>query len=450
VAAAECEVCPLSQHLECRGGLLIWAPTAWYNIGEWKEISTDKTRFGWESNELEWNNEIFTHITEESEVHTCFNEIACLYPNGDTSKTECNEAQGYYGPLCGACDKHRNYYRNGYVCSKCLTVREDIIILSVTFIVVMVIIIYVAACHSTNRRLGENGSIIRRIAYSYVQMLGMLGIFKARGTKIFYEAIGKASETVGGGLMLALPMKCLLESQIYGSFVFQNLLPLFAFIIVAVVMIPTKIWRRMMIKRSIQKDAKLYGRFKRFAAVADGTATWEVVDFVPPRFEPRINCYKCAGGLTNTIALMVPCCRQTPSEGYIENAQRDFEGKPALAPTHRPFCDVQERTMSGCPRYALLGCCTCKGCRIPMTKEEQGAWRAERAVRMQRLDFKSNRRLVAIMVLVMYSLFPSLVRSAASIFNCVRASYLRVVPDLLSMCAHLPPSPSLSLPLPSL
>ena len=71
--------------------------------------------------------------------------------------------------------------------------------------------------------------------------------------------------------------------------------------------------------------------------------------------------------------------------------------------------------MGGCPRFTLLAC---KCCRVKMTEEEQGTWRAERAVKMMRLPFKPNRRMIAVMVLVMYSLFPSLVRSAASIFNC--------------------------------
>ena len=277
--AAECEVCPKSQHLDCRNGLLVWAPNAWYNVGKWETIGlqTTKLGIGGAQDVLHWNNDSFTHITEASKIFTCFNDISCLYPisgannESDKSRIVCNEALGYYGPLCGACDKHRNYYRNGYVCSKCKPTEEDIWTMTIIFAVVLVLIIYIAGCHNTKRRLGENGSIVRRIAYSYVQMLGMLGIFKARGTKIFYEAIGKASEAVGGGIMLALPMKCLLETQIYGSFVFQMCLPLFAFIAVAIVMIPTTIIQRARTKVAIKKDEKRYARFKRFAAILDGT-----------------------------------------------------------------------------------------------------------------------------------------------------------------------------------
>ena len=58
-------------------------------------------------------------------------------------------------------------------------------------------------------------------------MVGVLGIFKARGTKVFNDVIGKASEVGGGSVTSILPIKCLLSanSDIYGSFLLNMALP---------------------------------------------------------------------------------------------------------------------------------------------------------------------------------------------------------------------------------
>ena len=35
-----CTQCPLSRLLECRGGVLEWSPTAWYDLGAWADDGT--------------------------------------------------------------------------------------------------------------------------------------------------------------------------------------------------------------------------------------------------------------------------------------------------------------------------------------------------------------------------------------------------------------------------
>ena len=56
---------------------------------------------------------------------------------------------------------------------------------------------------------------------SFCQMLTVLGVFKARGTALFNELVQRPAAIVGGGVSSALPLKCLLNSQIYGSFLLE-------------------------------------------------------------------------------------------------------------------------------------------------------------------------------------------------------------------------------------
>ena len=53
-----------------------------------------------------------------------------------------------------------------------------------------------------------------------------------------------------------------------------------------------------------------------------------------------------------------------------------------------------------------------------MKEEERRTWRSKEALHDQKKHFKPLRRFVAVMVLVMYSLYPTLVASIASLFSC--------------------------------
>ena len=55
-------------------------------------------------------------------------------------------------------------------------------------------------------------------------MLGVLGIFKAKGTATFNEIASRPAEVVGGSVTSMLPIKCALQSQIYGPFLLTMLL----------------------------------------------------------------------------------------------------------------------------------------------------------------------------------------------------------------------------------
>ena len=75
-------------------------------------------------------------------------------------------------------------------------------------------------------------------------MLGVLGIFKAKGTAVFNDVASRPSEIVGGSFTSLLPIKCALNSQIYGPFILNMSAPPAALIAAAVLMIPKYLLER--------------------------------------------------------------------------------------------------------------------------------------------------------------------------------------------------------------
>ena len=62
-------------------------------------------------------------------------------------------------------------------------------------------------------------------------MLGVLGIFKAKGTTVFNELASRPAEVVGGSITSMLAFKCVMSSQIYGPFILTMMLP---FLLIAI------------------------------------------------------------------------------------------------------------------------------------------------------------------------------------------------------------------------
>ena len=85
----------------------------------------------------------------------------------------------------------------------------------------------------------STGATVQKLGVSHVQMLGVLGIFKAKGTQVFNEIMSRPSEIVGGSVSSLLPIKCALGSQIYGTFLLNMALPPIVLAVAALIMIPT-------------------------------------------------------------------------------------------------------------------------------------------------------------------------------------------------------------------
>ena len=251
-------------------------------------------------------------------------------------------------------------------------------------------------------------------------MLGVLGIFKARGTQVFNKTISESSRVAGGSLTSTTAIKCLLHSQAYAPFLLNMALPFIFAALIAMIMVPTTSIKRRIAKSKRESEDRARQRRERATRAALGIDEYdegeEVAEInLPPRFEPIVDLGGMCDKLPTKIATKLPCCRKAATEEYITNAQRKFEGLPRLPPRYRAWLDIDQRAGAGIPEATLLAfpCC-----RVETTEEERKAWRAATAVRDQRMQFKPLRRFNAVMVLTMYGLFPTLVASAASIFNC--------------------------------
>ena len=94
--ATPCTSCP-SVGASCAGGVLQLSNDAWYDIDENPTVDKD------------------------TEMHTCFNDECCI---NTATVPVCDASKGYFGPLCGACDRdneQRNgtFTRSGRGCVRC-------------------------------------------------------------------------------------------------------------------------------------------------------------------------------------------------------------------------------------------------------------------------------------------------------------------------------------------
>jgi hypothetical protein len=129
---------------------------------------------------------------------------------------------------------------------------------------------YLVARHTFAAKQGDYGATVQKMALSHLQMLGVLGIFKARGTKVFNDVMSRPAEVVGGSLTSVLPFKCAFKSQVYAPFIMNMLLPPAIVCIASLIMLPTALMERAIRKCRVGKVAPKYkGKFNmpRFFAV---------------------------------------------------------------------------------------------------------------------------------------------------------------------------------------
>ena len=154
-------------------------------------------------------------------------------------------------------------------------------------------------------------------------MLGVLGVFKAKGTAVFNEMASRPAEVIGGSITSMLPIKCALHSQIYGPFLLTMGLPFLLIGIASLLLIPKALCEKLLRKGRQGRDEPVY------------------------------------------------------------------KGKLNL------------------PRWAAFH----KKLRVPMTEADLDEWRS---------DFHPSERIAGVVVFVLFTLYPSLVASIASIYNCTQ------------------------------
>ena len=145
---AECIQCP-SSGFACVGGKIKIESGTWYSVSNNPKIAVD------------------------IEIHACFNAEACVYPDdNDANKATvaCNTDKGYGGPLCGACDRTTSFMNSGRACAECIPTLWTWLAIAAVALGLFAFIVHLTACRSTTHRVGEYGGIIRRIAFSYIQV----------------------------------------------------------------------------------------------------------------------------------------------------------------------------------------------------------------------------------------------------------------------------------------
>jgi hypothetical protein len=182
-------------------------------------------------------------VSSATEVFPCLNPFACVT---DVKNVSVSCSTGYMGVLCGACDlKGQGYMRSGQLCRECGSLAYNIVFVSGLALVGVAYILYVIAFQDFSSTESDQRPVVIKITMSFCQMLTVLGVFKARGTALFNELVQRPAAIVGGGVSSALPLKCLLNSQIYGSFMLNMATPILACIITALLIGPVWIAKRV-------------------------------------------------------------------------------------------------------------------------------------------------------------------------------------------------------------
>jgi uncharacterized protein (DUF486 family) len=234
---AECATCPTSTGLQCVGGIRKWSPKIWYDT------------------ELDAN-----EIDETTEVHRCVNDECCTFPLGgqDTSRVVCDGERGYYGALCGVCDRNQNFIRSGFGCEECWEIAWSVLGSLVSLFAFIGLIGWFTIVTDFDRPSNDFSSVVWKILFSHIQMLGILGIFKAKGTAVFNNIINRPAEIIGGSVTSVLPIKCMLGSQVYATFVMNMCIPLIVPLIAVIFLVPARIVSHYTTKKRLTQSPPVW------------------------------------------------------------------------------------------------------------------------------------------------------------------------------------------------
>ena len=185
----------------------------------------------------------------------------------------------------------------------------------------------------------------------------------------------------------------------------------------AAILVPTTFAKRTLEKAKAKKRLK-----KRLRQENDE----EIVrEFTPPKYEPVFNFDGFKPLKKLLVKLPWKLCRRPATDEFVENALRKARGLTRAAPEYQSLVPFDREMLAGIPHTVIVAC---PRCRSATTEDDRRAWRAAKAVSQGAVSdsgivlkgggFDPKRRFMAVMVLVMYSLFPTLVASTASMFNC--------------------------------
>ena len=207
--ATSCTGCP-SEGTICKESVLTIMPNWWF-------APLDDLNINGERPMLDYTVPLWACLNEECCIAGV--EIVDTQGKGDVTYHSVTCAEGYYGPLCGACDVKLDYLRSGTGCKKCWHYVLTYIAAGGMGLGLVGWLFWVVAFQDFSTEQGDHTGIVFKTLMSFCQMLTVLGIFKARGTALFNSVVRQPAQIVGGSLTSALPLKCIMKSQLYGGFV---------------------------------------------------------------------------------------------------------------------------------------------------------------------------------------------------------------------------------------
>ena len=192
-----------------------------------------------DADKLKANND--EEVSATTQMLGCLNELACKTDTINVTVT-CNT--GYSGVLCGACELESGYMRSGQLCRECDSFLYNVVFVSAMAALGIGYVLYVIAFQNFSTVANDQRPVVIKIAMSFCQMLTVLGVFKARGTALFNELVQRPASIAGGGISSALPLKCILNSQIYGSFILNLATPPAIALLTALLIVPVWVCKR--------------------------------------------------------------------------------------------------------------------------------------------------------------------------------------------------------------
>jgi hypothetical protein len=151
---------------------------------------------------------------------------------------------GYTGQLCGVCDESRNFVRAGTVCEECWPNAANGVV--VWFIVLLFCSLVVYLCYYGSKLSNATGdySVVFRITINFVQMIGLMGAYKAGGTAQLKSFFNIASSSSGVSLSFA-PIQCYLGWTYYQRFGFYMAVPFIVLLLPFLFLLPkfVRIWQ---------------------------------------------------------------------------------------------------------------------------------------------------------------------------------------------------------------
>ena len=311
--------------------------------------------------------------------------------NGLVSVT-CKE--GHKGALCGGCDwdpsTGARYVVSGKSCAQCDEEWLVYVMLSAIALAIVAVLTYVLALHNLDIKVGDHSIVYQKLLLSNLQvrvytckhcmpallqcvlyldlassshsrepldlqMMGALGMMKARGTDFFNEVFSRPANQASGSISSVQFLKCVSGSNVYQPFVITMAAPIVLATVAAFIMIPINAIENQIRKR------------RRLKPIGDA----------PTRKVPFVQKYW--KGVLQYEKLLGPCAKSE------------------------------------------------------MTEEDKADWK--RLEKADRKRYIADVRLRQVYVFIIFALYPTLVSSVMTIFNCEEiqgTSYL--VADLTREC----------------